>query len=57
MLARALLSDRIMLFFPAWVYVACLVLAAALTRVSLEQDYSLAGCLVEALEQAVFFLR
>lgn len=57
MLARALLSDRIMLFFPAWVYVACLVLAAALTRVSSEQDYSLAGCLAEALEQAVFFLR
>ena len=34
MLARALASDRMMLLIPAWVYVACLVLAAALTRVS-----------------------
>lgn len=34
MVARSLVSDRILLFIPAWVYVACLVLAAALTRVS-----------------------
>eukprot|EP00903_Cladosiphon_okamuranus_P012207 g11449.t1 len=32
MLARALASDRMMLLIPAWVYVACLVLAATLTR-------------------------
>eukprot|EP00752_Nemacystus_decipiens_P014209 g12638.t1 len=32
MLARALASDRFMLVIPAWVYVACLVLAATLTR-------------------------
>ncbi|CAM9487282.1 unnamed protein product [Ectocarpus fasciculatus] len=32
MVARSLVSDRILLFIPAWVYVACLVLAAALTR-------------------------
>lgn len=34
MLARALMSDRMMLLITAWVYVACLVLAATLTRVS-----------------------
>lgn len=34
MVARSLVSDRMMLLIPAWVYVACLVLAAALTRVS-----------------------
>ncbi|CAM9406051.1 unnamed protein product [Ectocarpus sp. 6 AP-2014] len=32
MVARSLVSDRMLLFVPAWVYVACLVLAAALTR-------------------------
>lgn len=34
MVARSLVTDRLLLFVPAWVYVACLVLAAALTRVS-----------------------
>lgn len=34
MVARALASDRAVLLIPVWAYVACLVLAAALTRVS-----------------------
>lgn len=34
MVARALVTDRLLLLIPAWAYVACLVLAAALTRVS-----------------------
>lgn len=34
MVARALASDRFLLLTPVWAYVACLVLAAALTRVS-----------------------
>lgn len=61
MLARALLTDRLMLLIPAWVYVACLVLAAALARVSLERGlfFCCISCLVcvEAREQAVLLLR
>lgn len=34
MVARALASDRMLLVIPAWAYLACLVVAAALTRVS-----------------------
>lgn len=34
MVARALASDRMLLVIPAWVYLACLVVAAVLTRVS-----------------------
>lgn len=34
MVARSLASDRFLLLIPVWAYVACLVLAAALTRVS-----------------------
>lgn len=56
MVARALASDRMLLLIPAWAYVACLVLAAALTRVRAERGYASTGSNCWQGSIAIFFI-
>lgn len=45
MIARSLVTDRVQLIIPAWVCISCLVLAAALTKVSAHSRYvAVASC-------------